>query len=509
MTGKCGNIPDNLYKPGEVIIGGVFSLIQPEVYLLNFTVFPERSNDAAIVKFKHYQHVLTLIFAIHEINDIPSLLPNITLGFHIFDNLFDLGRTDETILDLLFKQRKNTLNDKWDRKDVFSVIGGLTSEHSIQMATILSNYKIPQLTYGSFEATLSSKIDFPFVYRMAPRETAHHMGIVQLLLHFRWTWIGLIVSDDDAGESFVQKLIPLLVQNSICVAFLKRNAIKNLVLNNNNNEGLTRLTQTLLLTDANVIILATDSVLLNSLTLFLEEFSMKALVGKVWIMPLQWYFSTLPSGELVGRKIFYGALSFSVHTNSVPGFQDFLRNVKFDKTLKTFFCLFWQYAFQRCANCRGEEKLEDLPANVFEMDMSGESYSIYNAIYAMAHALHAIYFSRKRPMLNKGKLEHGNIQPWQLHSFMENIHFNNGAVQEVLFENKELSIGYDIINWVTFPNQSFQKVLVGSVSSSKLFSIIKDAIVWNRRLKQIYSESRNSINRGFGHAEVKFLKGCV
>nr|XP_028560132.1 vomeronasal type-2 receptor 26-like [Podarcis muralis] len=503
MTGKCRNIQEHLYKPGEVIIGGVLSLIQPLEYSLNFTAVPDSNHDGAVVKLKRYQHVFALIFAIHEINDNPGLLPNITLGFNIYDNLFNSIRTYKVILDLLFKQRKNMPNYKCDRKDVLSVIGGFSSEHSMQMAIILSNYKFPQLTFGSFEAAVSGKSDFPFLYWMAPRETTYHMGIIQLLWHFKWTWIGLVVSDDDAGENFVQKLTPLFAQNNICVAFLQKGTGNDLALKHNIKRIIV-MAQTLILTHANVIILAMDSLLFHILVLSLEgiELKKKVLIGKVWIMPPQWYFSTSPNGELIGRDILFGAFSFSVHTNVVSGFQEFLLNIKFDKTLRTFLCLVWQFLINKCESCRGVENLEDLHSNVFEMDMSGESHGIYNAVYAVAHALHAAYFSRQRIMLDKGKVEHVNFHPWKLHPFLENIHFNNGAAQEVLFENKELSIGYDIINWVTFPNQSYQKVRVGRVSSGQMFSIINDAIVWNRRLKEIPPRSTCVKSCHTGHSKI-------
>ncbi|XP_066485890.1 vomeronasal type-2 receptor 26-like [Tiliqua scincoides] len=93
----------------------------------------------------YYQHALSLIFAIHEINSNPSLLPNITLGFHISDNVFDSRTTSESILNLIYTQRKNSPNYKCERKDVLSVIGGLSREHSMQMDNICNVYKIPQL----------------------------------------------------------------------------------------------------------------------------------------------------------------------------------------------------------------------------------------------------------------------------------------------------------------------------------------------------------------------------
>ncbi|XP_054849733.1 vomeronasal type-2 receptor 26-like [Eublepharis macularius] len=73
----------------------------------------------------------------------------------------------------------------------------------------------------------------------------------------------------------------------------------------------------------------------------------------------------------------------------------------------------------------------------------------------------------------------------QLHSFLKNAHFNNSVREELQFENGELLTGYDIINWVTFPNQSFLKVQVGTMSPGQEFSINEDSIVWNTRFQQV------------------------
>lgn len=78
--------------------------------------------------------------------------------------------------------------------------------------------------YGAYE-TPPTENHFSSVYWNAPKEGTLCTGIVRLLLHFKWTWIGIIVSNDNSGENFLQSLTPFLVQNSICVAFLEKTGI--------------------------------------------------------------------------------------------------------------------------------------------------------------------------------------------------------------------------------------------------------------------------------------------
>uniref|UniRef100_A0ABM5GQ59 Vomeronasal type-2 receptor 26-like n=1 Tax=Pogona vitticeps TaxID=103695 RepID=A0ABM5GQ59_9SAUR len=94
---------------------------------------------------KNYQLVLAFVFALDEINRNDKLLPNTSLGSKIYDNTFNLLRTSETTVDLLFTGQGNPPNYKctWKEKLV-AAIGGLTSQNSIQIANILNIYKIPQ-----------------------------------------------------------------------------------------------------------------------------------------------------------------------------------------------------------------------------------------------------------------------------------------------------------------------------------------------------------------------------
>ncbi|KAH0626279.1 hypothetical protein JD844_001183 [Phrynosoma platyrhinos] len=84
----------------------------------------------------------------------------------------------------------------------------------------------------------------------------------------------------------------------------------------------------------------------------------------------------------------------------------------------------------------------------------------------------------------------GEFQAIWLFSALRNIHFNNSAGEEIFFdENGDLTGGYDIINLVTFSNQTFQRVQVGKIDvkapAGKQFFINGSAIVWNHKFQKV------------------------
>ncbi|XP_066486711.1 vomeronasal type-2 receptor 26-like [Tiliqua scincoides] len=227
-----------------------------------------------------------------------------------------------------------------------------------------------------------------------------------------------------------------------------------------------------------------------------EDIPMKS-KSKVWIMTAQMDLMSLPFQRGWDIHFIHGALSFAIHSKQVTGFSTFLRNRKpaSDKG-DGFIREFWEQAFG-CVlhnskldgkNCTGEEKLETL---LFEISMTSHSYSIYNAVCSVAHALHAIQSSKcnHRMMMCGEKWNLRNHQPWQLHYFLRSLSFNNSAGEMVSFDpDGNLAAGFDIINWVTFPNQSFRRVKVGRiqprVSEDILLSIDDDALVWPSKFNQ-------------------------
>uniref|UniRef100_A0A8D0B5Z2 Receptor ligand binding region domain-containing protein n=1 Tax=Salvator merianae TaxID=96440 RepID=A0A8D0B5Z2_SALMN len=424
-------------------------------------------------KQPYHHQIFSLIFAIDEINKNPRLLPNITLGFHIYDDMFNLRTSYEAILDLLFTQLRNMTNYKCDR-----------SKNILTDFSYMSSY---QLTYGAYDTPLRRNTEFPFMHQMTPGDPLQPWGIIQLLIYFKWTWIDLIVSNDDSGERFVQAMASLLAHNSICVSALYRLAKSTDFIISAYSDYGRKMNAGLISSKANVVIASGDSFSLAALIMWLEanEFITNIEIGKVWIITTRWDFTqSIITVSGFPRKTFHGTLSFSIHRSPLSGFHDFLNTLNSDNSLMQFLCVFWQVAFgctipelkrtqcNKHLQCTGNEELWKLPLTKFEMDMTGESYSVYNAVYAVAHSLLAIYESRSRS---------------KLHNFLKNAHFNNGVGHEILVENGRLSVGYDIINWVMFPNASIHKVQVGNILPSHEFTVAEDFITWNGRFKQVGS----------------------
>lgn len=95
---------------------------------------------------KNYQHILALAFAVKEINDNPKILPNITLGFHILNNYYTAQMTYKATLGLLSAPHMFVPNFRCGTKNVLiAVIGGLLSESSFNIATVVEVYKLPQV----------------------------------------------------------------------------------------------------------------------------------------------------------------------------------------------------------------------------------------------------------------------------------------------------------------------------------------------------------------------------
>ncbi|XP_032094631.1 vomeronasal type-2 receptor 26-like [Thamnophis elegans] len=179
-----------------------------------------RSEEAAPrYLHKNYHQFLALMFTVMEVNKDPILLPNITLGFSIYENQKMERKIFLCIFSLLFTWQRMVPGYKCGRQDsLLSVIGGHNGKSSRQMASILSIFKVPQVGVD-FEFTQEDRRVYPSFFQINPKESVQYAGLVHLLLYFQWNWVGLVANKDDGGERFVSSLIPMLKEKEICLVF--------------------------------------------------------------------------------------------------------------------------------------------------------------------------------------------------------------------------------------------------------------------------------------------------
>ncbi|XP_029141729.1 vomeronasal type-2 receptor 26 [Protobothrops mucrosquamatus] len=370
-------------------------------------------------------------------------------------------------------------------------------------------------------------------YSIVPNESSQYIGIIRLLQHFGWTWIGIFTTDNWNGERFLQIMESFLSQYGICSASVQRipylthwDKFQEMI------EKAANIYNSIADEKINIFIVCGDSLTIAWVTTIIFTINPgpeQSFLGKVWIMTAQIDYLLTGMQRKWDRQFFDGAIFFTIHSKQILEFNEFLKSIKPPWIQEDgFFPLFWEQVFD-CSLpsarstlvdndiCIEEKKLEDIPGSLFEMQLTGHSYSIYNAVYILAQALHTLFLfqSNHRHLWRPKLLDYEDAQPWQLHRFLKGMKFNNSLGDSLTFyDQKNMEGGFDIINIVTFPNSTFQRNKIGKVDpdalSGKELVINEDMIVWHRSFNQVLPISlcNEYCHPGFQKRKDEWKKFC-
>ncbi|KAG6539383.1 type-2 vomeronasal receptor [Crotalus adamanteus] len=495
------------YRPGDLLLGGIVPLRPGQ--LLPATFRKPLFNKPILKGYLSYWYLLSFLFAIREINQNPQVLPNVTLGYDIYENYYEARMTADALADLLSTGQANVPNYICGReKGLLAVIEGAESDISMQISTMTSLYKMPQVSYGFVSETLNDKTRFPFTYRMVPKENYLYWGIAKLLQHFRWNWVGLLAPDTENGQRFLRTLSPILTRNMICVAFSVNIPTLSWKMRLLNNEPFH------LWNKVSVLIYYGEARYFYSFMCIIQDYvqrHIKPLLAKVWITTTMWDLFMNLSYEILSPQHLQGFFSFLIHAGKRPQYvyetffvpmQDFGR--------KVFNCSYSKHLFsvKGRMRCQENEDLETRREEVVEKTLSLDGYGIYNLAWAVARASHAAYISRSKQKAMKERDHRLVLQTWQLHPFLGDSHFYNVCMDGVFLDEKgDLSAKFDTVNWVPFPNKSFGAVKFGRIdrprgSKDLEFILDQEAINWSQRFNQSLLHSRCTESCHPGQAKV-------
>ncbi|XP_073467260.1 vomeronasal type-2 receptor 26-like [Aquarana catesbeiana] len=177
---------------------------------------------------REYRHLLAFIFAIDEINRSPDILPNITLGYHVYDSCGHVNKAIKDVLQILTGHTKEAPNYSCMEQGVLAgFIGEPNSDTTLQMAQLLNLYGYTQISYGARDTLLSDRKMYPNFFRTVPDDEMQYVAIAKLLERLKWNWVGILTSDDEYGEREIRQLSKHLSNHGICIEFKILVSVKN------------------------------------------------------------------------------------------------------------------------------------------------------------------------------------------------------------------------------------------------------------------------------------------
>nr|XP_033818246.1 vomeronasal type-2 receptor 26-like [Geotrypetes seraphini] len=508
---KTGQPHRGYRRDGDFMIGG---LMTTQTFHPHPSIHQSNKGHHYIIvpALLSYINLLAFVSAVEEINNSSELLPNLTLGFHVYEPYNNLLLMYRAAMSIFTGMDTGVPNYSCKRSGLMAaVIEGLPSELSSDFSRLSSIYHYAQVSYTSGNLLMSDKVKFPNFYRTVPSDLHLCAGIVRLLKHFGWTWVGIVASDDENSMRAVQILREGIEKSGGCIEFIKTfGHSSSMLLENADN-----IFQSIQKSSTKVIIFYCSKDLME----LIKRTKIWKAFGKIWITIAEWEFILAPVyGD---RK---NTLAFTVGKKNIPGFYKYVHNVNLTRFLNNpFTYVWWQNPCNKLCSksiqrsCSGKKT----SAHFEHCDIinSESNYNVYNAVYALAHALHAMVTSSSgnTTLWNGERKRFLHSLPWKgyslsfdcrakcrlspvesrLHRYLKNLHFKNVLGEEIFFdENGDLAIGYDIMYVIFLVNGTKSNEIVGSYNPyappGKNFTINEKAIMWEEPFKETRPQSRCS-----------------
>ncbi|KAG7240801.1 hypothetical protein INR49_026369, partial [Caranx melampygus] len=302
------------------------------------------------------------------------------------------------------------------------------------------------------EWTFTSEPQQPRCTGTIPSDAFQVRAIIQILKHFGWTWVGLLVSADDYGlhvaQSFQADLGP---SGGGCLAYIE------ILPWSDNPAELSRIVNLVKTSTARVVMAFAHEIHMIQL---MEEVVRQDVTGLQWVASEAWTtFAVLHTPRLM--PYLGGTLGIAIRRGEIPGLKEFLLHIRPEQHES------WIEAGG--ALCSGQETLESVETDILDLSNLRPEYNIYKAVYSLAYALDNMLQCEpgRGPFRGNSCATLETLEPWQLVHYLQNVNFTTSFGDEVSFdENGDVLPIYDIMNWQWLPDGGINIQNVGEVKKS-------------------------------------------
>ncbi|XP_047191756.1 extracellular calcium-sensing receptor-like isoform X2 [Scophthalmus maximus] len=504
-----------LAKEGDLIIGGAFSIhTQVSNPPLSFTDTPDPLKCSRI-NFREFRFAQTMIFAIEEINNSSSLLPNISVGYKVFDSCGSTLASTRAVMGLMNGEERTLRKTCSSQSSVQAIIGASESSSTIVMLQMCGIFQIPVISYFATCACLSNRKEYPSFFRTIPSDYYQSRALAKLVKHLGWTWVGAVRSDNDYGNNGMATFIAAANLEGVCIEYSEA------ISRTDPSEQVARVVRVILGGSARVLVAFLSYSEMDAL---LEEALNQNLTGLQWVGSESW----ITAGHLTNKRysaILTGSMGFTIRKTKIAGLQEFLLQVNPSQDPQndvlrefweaTFDCSF-QPSLHGQTQCSGSERLQDISNPFTDVSELRISNNVYKAVYAVAHALHnMLKCGQSGEVVNQSCAWKDHLaEPKQVVKHLQRVNFTLWSGERVYFDgNGDPAATYELVNWQKNREGETVFVAVGSYDASlpngKQFTMNGINITWAAEtLKRPQSVCSESCPPGFRQAVIKGKPIC-
>ncbi|KAF7218543.1 extracellular calcium-sensing receptor-like, partial [Nothobranchius furzeri] len=460
-------------KEGDIIIGGIFPFHQYPVTLdRTFRVDPG-SIQCEELEVSELQYAYTMMFVIEKINNSSALLPNVTLGYRIFDSCPSVPLSIRASLNLMNGyESTNGLCDKLS--SVHAVIGDTTSTSTISIARTLGPFLIPVISHSATCACLSNRPEYPSFFRTIPSDVYQSKALAKLVKHFGWNWVAAIRSNNEYGIGGMAAFLEAAEREGVCVEYSV--AVDRTF----SRKWFLELVEVIKQSTSKVIVAFADGL---DLDMLVKELHAQNVTGLQWVGSEGWITYRYFASE-INYAVVQGAVGFAATNAHIPGLKEFIANsrpsttpgnqglVKLWETL--FHCRVYpqknEHVQDRVATCSGKETLWDVNTQFTDVSDASLMNNVYKATYAVAHALEMLFSCEdgQGPFENSTCADKERVQPWQVLHYLTRVNFTTATGERVFFDESGDPVArYALINWQKDKTGHVQFETIGHYDASR------------------------------------------
>ncbi|KAK7102049.1 uncharacterized protein [Littorina saxatilis] len=484
-SGNCAECADNGMIPmahinGSAYIIGIFSMHERNANQpFKCGDFRNVSNDAIVLEafletVEQMRRKTGIDFGAVAFDDCYSSL-------HITSVLSDfqsgLVPFDKGLFDVCVPQDK-----------VVGVVGCLSSDATLSVASFFTPQRIPTISYASSSPDLDDTINYPYFLRTVPSDEEQAIAMTELIQVMGWEYVGLLYVSNNYGTKGARAFQRAAYDRGVCVASPVAISVNP---TNVDEKHLYDAFVALMQQNVKVVVFFGIDTRMADFLRLIESREEQGNI--VFIASEEW--GTKTDVLAAGKKAARGSITFKVDNTNVDedtleALHNRLRNQKpSNQNVNPWFSEFWQHIFD-CnipggfnnifqANCDANQRLSVSQVDTMLSDQRVKH--VMNAVKAMAEGLAAAKVqicedSFPCPFLRSDKYANDVFDSIK----SQTVSLGSNKKEELFDERGNGNIGFSIYNIkrsTTNPN-NYEYELVGGYSKKDGLSVNKEKIVF-------------------------------